>query len=725
MPAWADIYERGGVYMDTLYQERQEKLLGFLADKQYRPMTSRDIALLLGIRPEDMPMFYDMLSQLESKGKIIITKKGKVAIPEAFDLVTGCFIGNERGFGFVRVEGKDGDIFIPRSQVNGAMHKDTVMVRIVRQTTKSAEGEVVRVLERGLKTVVGTFEQVKNKSFGFVRVDDKRFGEDIYIDRNSTMGAVTGHKVVVRITKAPTERSNPEGRIIEILGHINDPGVDILSIIKEYDLPTEFPDEVLNEAANIPEEVPEEDKTGRADYRNVQMVTIDGEDAKDLDDAVSVERVEGGNYRLGVYIADVSHYVKEGSRLDREAYKRGTSVYLVDRVIPMIPHRLSNGICSLNAGCDRLSLCCVMEIDGKGNVVSSEIKKAVINVDRRMSYTVVNDLLTNPNSEYKEEYSALMPMFLLMQELRNILFNKRRRRGAIEFDFKEAKIILDENGKPVDVKPYERNIATSIIEEFMLAANECIAEHYFWLELPFVYRVHEQPNEEKVERLQEFIGKMGYVIKGSSNHPKSFQKLLDEVKGKNEELIVHKMVLRSLKRAKYTPENDAHFGLAAKYYCHFTSPIRRYPDLQIHRIISEHIDGLLSYKRIERLNKRLPEVAEHCSVTERTADDAERDTDKYKIAQFMKNKTGQQFEGIVSGVTAWGMYVELPNTVEGLVSIRDMYDDVYIYEDEELRLFGEHTHNTYTIGDKVRIEVAGASLGDKTVDFKLIGRTEG
>ncbi len=706
--------------MDRLYEERQEKLLGFMSDKQYRPMTSKDIALMLDIQPQDMPMFYDMLSNLEAKGKIIITKKGKIALPESMDLLTGSFIGNERGFGFVRVEGRKDDIFIPRANINGAMHKDTVMVKLIRETSKSAEGEVVRVLERGLKTVVGTFEETKSGKFGFVKADDRFFGGDIYIDGNDTMGAVTGHKVVVRITKAPTDKNKAEGKVIEILGHINDPGVDILSIIREYDLPTEFPDEVLREVERIPNEVTEEEKTGRADYRQVTMVTIDGEDAKDLDDAVSVESLENGNYKLGVYIADVSHYVREGTRLDKEAYKRGTSVYLVDRVIPMLPHKLSNGICSLNQGVDRLSLCCIMEIDPKGKVVSSKIEKAVINVDRRMSYTVVNDLLTNPSSQYKEEYARLMPMFIKMQELRNILFNKRRKRGAIEFDFKEAKIILDDKGKPIDVKPYERNIATSIIEEFMLAANECIAETYFWLELPFVYRVHELPNEEKVERLQEFIGKMGYVIKGNSNHPKSFQKLLDEVKGKNEELVVHKMVLRSLKRARYTAENDRHFGLAAKYYCHFTSPIRRYPDLQIHRIISENIAGELSFKRIERLNRRLPEVAEHCSVTERTADDAERDTDKYKIAQFMKGKIGQQYEGVVSSVTSWGMYVELPNTIEGLVSNRDMYDDVYFFEEDELRLFGEHTHKTYTIGDKVRIEVIGANPDNKTVDFKLV-----
>ena len=705
--------------MDTqLYNERRDKLLGFMADKQYRPMTSSDIAMLLGIHADDMPMFYDMLSQLEKQGKIITTKKGKIALPEAFDMATGSFIGNERGFGFVRVEGREGDIFIPRFAVGGAMHKDTVLVRIVRLTNKSAEGEVVRVLERGMKTVVGTFEQVKG--YGFVRADDKRFGGDIYIDKKHTMGAVTGHKVVVRITKPPTEHENPEGRVTEILGHINDPGVDILSIIREHDLPSEFTDEVLRDASLVPEEINRDDTVGRADYRDVTMVTIDGEDAKDLDDAVSVQRLENGNYKLGVYIADVSHYVKEGSPLDKEAYRRGTSVYLADRVIPMLPHRLSNGICSLNEGCDRLSLCCVMEVDGRGNTVSSEIQKAVINVDRRMSYTVVNSLLTDEDSPYAEDYCALVPMFKLMHELRDILFEKRRRRGAIEFDFKEAKIILDEKGFPTDVKPYERNLATSIIEEFMLAANECIAEHFYWLSLPFVYRVHGQPDEEKAERLREFVGKMGYVIKGSSNHPKSFQKLLDEAKGRDNELIVHKTVLRSLKRAAYTPECSEHFGLAAKYYCHFTSPIRRYPDLQIHRIISEYLAGRLSAKRIEHYNSILSERSQHCSAAERAADEAERETEKYKIAQYMQGKTGMEYDGIVSGVTAWGMYVELPNTVEGLVSLKDMHDDLYIYEDEEMRLLGERTHNTYTIGDRVRIRVTGASLGDKTVDFELI-----
>lgn len=705
--------------MDSLYNERCEKLLGFLADKDYRPMDSKNISFILGIRSEDMPMFYDMLTELENKGKIIVTKKGKIVLPERLDMASGIFTGNERGFGFVTCDGRKDDIFIPPSATGGAMHKDRVLVRIVRQTSRSAEGEIVRILERGLKTVVGTFEQVKK--FGFVKVDDKRFGDDIYIDKKDTMGAVTGHKVVVRITKPKPAngREKPEGKVIEILGHINDPGVDILSIIKEYDLPTDFSEKVYEEASAIPEEISPAEIRGRVDYRGVQMVTIDGEDAKDLDDAVSVEKLDSGNYKLGVYIADVSHYVREGSQLDKEAYKRGTSVYLVDRVIPMLPHRLSNGICSLNAGVDRLSLCCVMEINGKGEVISSDIQKAVINVDRRMSYTVVNDLLTNDNSEYKEEYAALMPMFIKMKELRDILFNKRRKRGAIEFDFKEADIILDENGKPIDIKPHERNTATSIIEEFMLAANECIAEHYFWLSLPFVYRVHEEPDEEKVERLREFIGKMGYVIKGNTTHPKSFQKLLDEVKGKPEELVVDKMVLRSLKRARYTPENDVHFGLAAKYYCHFTSPIRRYPDLQIHRIISENLEGTLTPKRIASYNKRLSAIAEHCSVTERLADDAERDTDKYKIAQYMRSRIGNEYEGIVSGVNSWGMYVELQNTVEGLVSTKDMHDDVYIYDEDNLRLFGQHTHKTYTIGDRVKVVVAGASLGDKTVDFVL------
>ena len=566
--------------------------------------------------------------------------------------------------------------------------------------------------------IVGTYQSVKG--YGFVIPDDKKIADDIFISSGDSMGAVTGHKVVVKITKpAGQKRKNPEGKIIEILGHIDDPGVDILSIIRQFNLPTDFPEDVMKQTEGIPSVIDQEEAKKREDLRDVTMVTIDGEDAKDLDDAVSVEVLENGNYKLGVYIADVSHYVTENSPLDKEAYKRGTSVYLVDRVIPMLPHKLSNGICSLNAGEDRFTLCCIMEIDKKGTVINSDIKKAVINVNRRMSYNVVYDLLTNENSEYLKEYEDLMPMFKNMEKLRNILLEKRIKRGAIEFEFDEAKIILDENGKPIDIVKRERNVATSIIEEFMLAANETIAERFFWLELPFVYRTHEVPDEEKVEQLENFIGKMGYILKGNATHPKSFQKMLEQAKGKPEELLIHRMTLRSFKQARYTAENGKHFGLAATYYCHFTSPIRRYPDLQIHRIISQYLTGELTDKRISKYNRTLAQVALQCSINERKAEDAERETDKYKIVEYMQDKIGETFDGIISGVTSWGIYVELENTVEGMVSTDDLYDDYYIYDEDSMSYMGEHTHKTYTIGDKVKVTLVRASLIDRVIDFEF------
>lgn len=702
---------------DSIYEERKEKILGFIRDKQYKPMTPKDMVLLLGIKAEDVQMLYDIIYELEKKGQIIITKKNKVMLPESQNIYTGEFIGNQRGFGFVRCENSFEDIFIPASLTNGAMHKDIVMCRVIESTGRRPEAEIIKVIERGKSFVVGTYE--KSRNFGFVIADDNRI-DDIFISKSNNMGAVDGHKVVVKITKAAENGSNPEGKIVEILGHINDPGVDILSIIREYELPMDFSEEIYAYTNKIPDEVLPEELKDRKDYRNVQMVTIDGDDAKDLDDAVSVEVLENGNFKLGVYIADVSHYVKENSPLDKEAYKRGTSVYLVDRVIPMLPHKLSNGICSLNAGVDRLTLCCVMEIDNKGNVVTYDIEKAVINVDKRMSYSVVNDLLTNENSEYANEHKALMPMFENMKKLRDILFEKRIKRGAIEFESREAKIILDENGKPVDIKAYERNIATSIIEEFMLAANECIAECYFWLELPFVFRSHSEPDSEKIEKLQEYIGKIGYVLKGTSTHPKSFQKLLNQAKGKPEEMIVHRMVLRSLKQARYTATNDGHFGLATKYYCHFTSPIRRYPDLEIHRIISHNISGGLNGKILATLNKNIAEIAAHCSVRERVAEEAERETDKYKIVEYMSDRVGQVFDGIVSSVTSWGIYVELPNTVEGLVSVKTLNDDYYIFDESNLSFMGEHTHKTYKIGDAVRVKLVRANLMERNLDFEFI-----
>ncbi len=700
----------------NIYDDRKKKVFGFICDEDYKPMRLKDIALIMQVPREEMYILSDIVSELEKEGKIVLTKKGKIASAESLDQYAGEFRGTGRGFGFVSAEGMAEDVFIPANATNGAMHRDKVIFRIVSRNGRHAEGEIMKVLSHGVRHIVGTYQRVK--SFGFVVPDDKKFCDDIYIPSGCSMGAVDGHKVLVSITKPPEKKNNPEGRVTEILGHINDPGVDILSIIMQYDLPLEFSEKVMQYTQLIPESISAEDMADREDFRKTPMVTIDGEDAKDLDDAVSVERLENGNYRLGVYIADVSHYVKERSPLDKEAHKRGTSVYLVDRVIPMLPHRLSNGICSLNAGEDRLCLCCIMDIDAKGDVIAHDIKKAVINVDRRMSYTVVNDLLTNEGSEYKDEYAELLPMFKDMEALRNILLNKRKKRGAIDFESEEAKIILDDEGKPVDIVKRESNVATSIIEEFMIAANETVAEHFYWLEIPFVYRTHDTPDEEKYEKLRLLVSPLGYALKGNSKHPKSYQQLLEQAKGTPEEMLIHRLALRSMKQARYTAESGRHFGLASEYYCHFTSPIRRYPDLQIHRIISEYLAGTLDESRMEHYKKILPDTAALCSANERRAEEAERDTDKYKIAEFMQHKVGEEFEGFVSGITAWGIYVELPNTVEGMISLRDT-EDTFTLDEEKMCCTFEHTGRSYTIGDSVKVKLVNVSLESRTIDFEF------
>lgn len=699
-------------------EEKKAKIIGFVNDEKYTPMRAIDIALFMEVPSKDREEFNSIIDELYKAGEIDITKKGKIMTPEQMNIISGTFVSHSNGFGFVVPDKElNGDIFVPASAVNGAMHKDKVWCRIVNTFGKRPEGEIVRVVEKGMNTIVGTFQ--RTKAFGFVVPDDKKIAQDIFIEKKFSKGAVTGHKVVVKIIKPPKDGKNPEGVVTEIIGHINDPGVDILSIIKQFELPLDFPDDVYNEIENIDDEVDLSKVSDRKDLRNLQMVTIDGEDAKDLDDAVSISKLDNGNFKLGVHIADVSNYVKENSPLDKEALKRGTSVYLVDRVIPMLPHKLSNGICSLNAGVDRLALSCLMEIDQNGNVVSHEVCESLIKVDKRMSYTVVNDLLTNENSEYLEEHKDFMEMFKNLEEIRNILIKKRTKRGAIEFDFTEAKIILDENGKPIDIKPYERNIATSIIEECMLICNETIAEQFFWLETPFVFRSHAEPDTEKVQKLSEFIYKFGYKIKGSSTHPKAFQKVLDDAKGSPEEVIINRVVLRSLKQARYTSENEGHFGLAAKYYCHFTSPIRRYPDLEIHRIIKEYLTGNLSEKRTRALDKKVPEIAKQASIRERVAEDAERETDNLKKVQFMQDKEGQSFDGIISGVTNWGIYVELPNTIEGLVAVRNMEDDYYIYDEENLQYIGERTHRVYALGDKVRVKLVRANVSERNLDFEF------
>ena len=620
---------------------------------------------------------------------------------------TGIFISNARGFGFVEVEGREQDLFIPEHEVNGAFHKDTVQVELLKeQHGKRQEARVMAVLSHGLTTVVGTYE--KSRNFGFVIPDNDKINSDIFVPAERSKGAVTGHKVVVELTSYGDERHKPEGKIVEILGHVNDPGVDILSIVKGYELPTQFSEKVLNQAERVNTEVSEADMAGRRDLRDMTMVTIDGEDAKDLDDAVNVYR-EGENYCLGVHIADVTNYVQENSALDREALIRGTSVYLVDRVIPMLPHALSNGICSLNQGVDRLALSCLMTLNSKGELIDYEITETVIRVDRRMTYHAVAEILEDENRETIHEYQELVPMFRLMRELSELLRTRRKKRGSVDFDFPESKIVLDEKGVPLSIKPYERNVATRIIEDFMLLANETVAQHFYWQELPFVYRTHDTPDPDKILKLGTFINNFGYHIKVKSGeneiHPKEIQKLLGRIEGTPEEPLIARLTLRSMKQARYTVNCTGHFGLACQYYCHFTSPIRRYPDLQIHRIIKEQLRGRLKEERIEHYRSILQGVAKHCSETERRADEAERETDKLKKAQFMENHVGDCYEGVISGITSWGIYVELPNTVEGMIHVARMTGDYYYYDEESYEMIGRDTGRTFKLGEKIRIIV--------------------
>ena len=707
---------------DDVLKEKQEKIINFIKSDEYKPMKINDIMLFMEVPIKDRELFMQIIDKLLLDGKIIITKRGKIMLPDS-NMVYGTYTSTSKGFGFVIIENSENankeDIFINEKNTNGAMHKDKVLCQITESNTgKRREGIIIKVLEKGLKHIVGTFEESKN--FGFVVPDEKKMYNDIFIPKKYTLGAVAGHKVIVEIIKKPEDGKKPEGKITEIIGHINDPGVDILSIIKQFDLPTDFEEVVYNEIENIPTYVLDEEKTNRLDLRNIKTVTIDGEDAKDLDDAITIEKLENGNYKLGVHIADVTHYVKEKTALDREALKRGTSVYLVDRVIPMLPHKLSNGICSLNQGEDRLALSCIMEIDKNGEVYNHQIAETLINVDKRMSYTIVNDVLTNENSPYLEENKEFLDMFKTMQSLRDILLKKRMKRGAIEFDFEEAKIILDENRKPVDIKLYDRNIATSIIEEFMLAANETVAEHYFWLEIPFVYRSHSEPDIEKIEEMSEFISKFGYKIKGSNVHSKAFQKLIEKAKGTPEEMIVNRVILRSFKQARYTFKNEGHFGLAAKYYCHFTSPIRRYPDLQIHRIIKQYINNQLNENKINNLSRKLPDICLKCSNRERVAEDAERETNLVKKVEYMQGREGEIFTGVISGVTSWGIYVELPNTIEGMVSPKNIEDDYYYYDEKNMQYFGENTGKVYSLGNVVKVQLVGVNMYEKTIDFKFI-----
>ncbi len=693
----------------------EKQILEMTEEATYVPMTFKEIAFFMQVPENKYNEFNKTMDKLLSDGYLILNKRGKVLSVKAKGFIRGTFDSTKHGFGFVRVIDSDDDIFIPKFAVNGATHKDTVLVKVNQtgSSSKKREGEIVKIIEKGKKTFVGLY--MENRNFGFVKIDNEKFNEDIFIPKAMKNGAVDGSKVYVLVTKDKTETQKAEGEVLTVIGHKNDVGVDVLSIVYDNDVPVTFPDEVLQQIESVPEEVLEEDLVGRVDQTVIPMVTIDGEDAKDLDDAVSVTKLPNGNYSLVVSIADVTNYVTEDSPLDVEARTRGTSVYLVDRVIPMLPHKLSNGICSLNENVIRLTLSCVMEIDSSGKVVKSDVCKSFIKTDRRMSYTVVNDLLTNENSPYFEEYKQLVPMFQDMKELRDILLSKREKRGAIDFNTVESKILLDDNGKPNEIVIRQRNIATSIIEEFMLCANETIAETFHFLNIPFLYRVHDEPDEEKLEKLKNFIGFFGYYFKGNTFHAKDIKKLLEKIKGTEIESIISSVALKSMKKAEYKAVLGSHFGLSANYYSHFTSPIRRYPDLQIHRIIKEQLDGKMNEDRLDHYEDILSEIAVNCSLTERRAEVCERETDKLKKCEFMVNKKGQEFTGIISSVTSWGLYVTLENTVEGMVSVTSLDDDVYIYDEASYSYVGRH--NSYKLGQSVKIVVDKVDVFHRKIDF--------
>ena len=708
-------------------EKLREQLLGLINDPHYNPLKREELALIFNIHPSEMPMFYNFLDELEEDGYIIKTKKGRVMSPNKMGLFVGKFVAHRKGYGFVESDEEfTQDLFIPKDDINGALHNDRVMAEIVTPATedKRAEGKVIKIIKREVTRVVGLFQE--NKSFGFVVPDDKKFNQDIFIPKRGFNGAKNDDKVVCEITLWPQENRKPEGKIIEVLGKKGERGVEIDSIIRAHGLPEEFPKKVIDEANYVSSQDLEDEIARRLDLRHLDIFTIDGEDAKDLDDAISIEVLPNGNYKLGVHIADVTHYVREKSKLDKEALKRATSVYLVDKVIPMLPKQLSNGVCSLNPFEDKLTLSCIMEIDENGKVVNSEIAETVINSKARMTYTEVSDILEKDDEKLKQTFAKQVEDFKNAEQLARILMKRRERRGAIDFDFPEAKIILNREGKVVDIKCYERRISNKMIEEFMLVANETVAEHFYWLQLPFVYRIHETPSAEKMEDLNKFIATFGYHIKGDLEdvHPKEIQSLVEKIKGTKEEESISTIALRSMKQAKYSPQCIGHFGLAAKYYCHFTSPIRRYPDLQIHRIIKEQLNNKLNNKRQQQLSHIVEYASTQSSERERAAELAERDVHDFYKACYMADKVGQEFDGVVSSVTSFGMFVELENTVEGLIRLANMRDDYYIYNQETYTIMGERSHKTFKIGDTVRIKVDNVNVDFREIDFVLMSKLE-
>lgn len=704
----------------------EQTLLEFMQELAYKPMTYKELEQHFELEDaEAFKEFLKLLNRLEQEGKIVRTRTNRYGIPDRMNLLLGKLQAHPKGFAFLIPEDREHpDVYIHANDFKGAMNGDTVLVRITSKSYGDGklEGEVARIVTRANTDVVGTFESFE--SYGFVIPDDKRLFKDILIPKEKFNGAVSGQKVVVHLVQYPDGRkAAAEGEIIEILGHKDDPGVDILSIIRKHKLPEGFNPEVMAEAEQVPDTVSEQDLVGRRDLRDLTIVTIDGADAKDLDDAVHVEQLPNGHYKLGVHIADVSAYVKENSQMDRDAYLRGCSVYLVDRVIPMLPRRLSNGICSLNPRVDRLTLSCEMEFDKTGKLVAHEIFPSVIKTVERMTYENVRKILLDQDAEVMAQYSELVDLFRTMEKLALLLRERRMARGAVDFDFEESKVIVDDEGKPLDIVKRERTIAEQIIEEFMLAANETVAEHFHWMKVPFLYRIHEDPDQEKMMRFIEFISNFGYVVRGKGNkvHPRALQSLLEEIEGTREETVISTMMLRSMKQARYDAESLGHFGLSAEFYTHFTSPIRRYPDLVIHRIIKEVVtNGSLSEKRQEHLAARLPDIAKQSSERERIAVEAERETDALKKAEYMLDKIGEEFEGMISSVTSFGMFVELENTVEGLIRLSDITDDYYHFDEMHMVLIGQRTSKVYRIGDEVRVRVARVNLDERNIDFELV-----
>lgn len=716
----------------------KEKIIFFIESERKKSFSMEEIAQGLGLqKSEDFKLLVQTIAQMEREQSVVFTKKGKVKLPLKPVLIEGTFRANERGFGFVTIDPEEDDIYIPKEATGYAMDGDTVAIDIIKTADtamdRGAEGKVVEIRKRATTQLAGEFvaytddEINETDLYGVVIPKDKKLNQFKVYAAAEGIRPVDGSIVMVELTHYPEKNyaTSLEGIVKQVIGHKNDPGMDILSIVVSNGIPTKFPDDVLAEADQVPDTINEKDLVGRRDLREQLIVTIDGEDAKDLDDAVTVKKLANGNYFLGVHIADVSNYVTEGSQLDREAYERGTSVYLTDRVIPMIPQRLSNGICSLNPHVPRLTMSCEMEIDPNGQVVSHDIFPSVIQTTERMTYTAVNQILEEQDEQVMERYQQLVPMFQEMQELHQILEEMRIRRGAISFEDREAKILVEPDGQPTDILLRSRGVGERLIESFMLAANETVAEHFNKRNFPFIYRIHEQPKEEKMQRFFDFASALGIVVRGTKGTitPKDLQKVIENVEDKPESAVINTMLLRSMQQARYSEDNFGHYGLAAEYYTHFTSPIRRYPDLIVHRLICSYGQDPSEANQTYWENE-LPEIAEHSSKMERRAVEAEREVDAMKKAEYMMDKVGEEFEGIISSVVKFGLFIELPNTIEGLIHINELKQDYFHFIENHLALVGERTGLTFKIGQKVRVKVIKADPEERAIDFELIDAEE-